>query len=178
MRTALKIFLVILLILSVFLPLSAFGTEITEQFKAALEEISQELASPIAKAGLESIVFQFFRARVKFAPNKYESSDNFVSTFGRSFDSFSSLLFSVDLRLIKEKVPSDHIFRMEKSYIQHDKQFTEFSKTLPKNVPFFRQIPPSAILKSQLYFSLLLSGFNQEQWSSSRKFTHIWPFCD
>jgi len=178
MRNTLKIFSIILFIISLFIPLSAFGSEISAQFKAAFEEIPQELASPIAKAGLESIVFRFFRARVKFAPNKYESGKEFVSTFNRSFDAFRMLLYSVDLRTVKEKVSADDISKMEKSYLKNEKRFAEFSNTLPKKVNFFRQTPPDAILKSQMYFSLILSGFNKEQWLSSRKFTHIWPFCD
>jgi len=178
MRNTLKIFFILLFVVSIFIPLSAFGSGISEQFNATLEELPQELASPFAKAGLESIVFQFFRVRVNFAPNQYESRGEFGSTFAKSFDAFRVLLYSVDLREVKEKVSAEHIFKMEKSYSKYEKRFTEFSNTLPKKVNFFRQIPSNAILKAQMYFSLLLSGFNKEQWLSSRKFTHIWPFCD
>ena len=42
------------------------------------------------------LLFRFFRARVKFAQNKYESSKDFMSTFNNSFDAFRILLYSVD----------------------------------------------------------------------------------
>ena len=178
MRNTLKFFIIILFIVSLFIPLSGFGSDISAQFKASLNEIPHELASPIAKAGLESIVFQFYRARVEFAPNSYEPSNDFVSTFEKSFDAFRVLLYSVDLSAVKEKVSTDYISKMEKSYSKHEKNFTEFSNALVGKVNFFKNIHPSAILKSQMYFSFILSGFNKGEWLSSRKFTHIWPFCD
>jgi hypothetical protein len=178
MRSIPKIFFILLFVVSFFIPLSAFGSEISVQFKAVLEELPQELASPFAKVGVESIVFQFFRARVEFEPNQYESRSEFRGTFVKSFDAFRVLLHSADLRAVKEKVSAKDIVVMENSYLKQEKLFAYFSNNLTKKVNFFRQIPSNEILKAQMYFSLLLSGFNREQWLSSRKFTHIWPFCD
>jgi hypothetical protein len=96
MRNTLKFFIIIIFVVSIFIPISAFGSDISAQFKVSLNEIPHELTSPIAKVGLESIVFQFYRARVEFAPNSYEPSNDFVSTFKKSFDAFRVLLYSAN----------------------------------------------------------------------------------
>lgn len=173
-----KIFLMLFYLVSLFIPFSAFGTDISEKFETSINEIPQELASPIAKAGLVSIVYQFFRARVEFAPNGYESNNKFMSSFNQSFNIFRTLLYSADLRSVKEKVNPDEISKMIKSYSKNENDFIKFSMSLSEKVDFFRHIPQSAILNSQMYFSLLISGFDKKQWALSRKFTHIWPFCD
>jgi hypothetical protein len=177
MRKHLKI-LFILLVFAFCAPLLANGSEISNQFRAALDGLPQEMASPFAKAGLESTVFQFFRARVNLAPNQYELKAEFQDTFIKSFDAFRILLYSSDLQLIREKVSKDDIALMEKSYSKHEKGFADFSNTVSQNVIFFRQIAKNTILRAQMYYALILSGFNKNQWLSARKFTHIWPFCD
>ncbi len=177
MRKVYKI-LLILIALSFCTPFFASSSEITNQFSVALDRLPQELESPFAKAGLEQTVSQFFRARVDIAPNNYEKSREFRDTFMQSFEAFRRVLYSSNLRTIKEYVSRQDIMVMEKSYSKYRRSFADFSGTLRERMPFFRQLPPDTILKAQMYFALLLSGFNKEQWMSARKFTHIYPFCE
>jgi len=177
MRKVYKI-LLILIALSFCAPFLASGQEISNQFSVALDRLPQELESPFAKAGLESIVFQFFRARVEFKPNNYEQSSEFQGTFIESFEAFRVVLYSSNLRTIKEYVSRQDIAVMEISYSRHMRSFADFSGTLSQRAPFFRHVPQDTILKAQMYFALLLAGYNKQQWMSARKFTHIFPFCD
>jgi len=180
MRITFKSFFVILLFGCTLLPVSAtiFASEISGLIKESLNEIPRELSSPIAKAGLDSIVYNFFRARVKFAPNEYENEKEYKKNFNKVYYKFRTLLYTVDLHSLNKKVTNEDILAMQKSYSIHRKQFSQFANSLNGRDGFFQKISPETILKSQLYFSLLLSASNEKMWLLSRKFTHIWPFCE
>lgn len=178
MRNIYKLSFSVLFVLFLLLPLSVYGADISAQITAAINEMPKELRSPYAKVGLVSIVSGFFHTRVELVPNGYENKEKFIKTFEESFNKFRELLWSVDLNVIRENFTDINIQKMVEAYPKHKEKFTTYSNSLSNKNANFRYIDQSVILKSQIYYSLLLLHFNEEQWKESKKFTHIWPFCD
>ncbi len=178
MKRFMKIKFYIVFLSFILFPILANATEIQNSFNSALDTISLELSSPIAKVGLLSVVHRFYRTRVELQPNGYEANSSFQNSFYESFNELRRLLHSSDLKILNKNISKDDIKIMEKAFINNKEKYSSFVKRISKDIDFFKDITPETIQRSQMYFSIILSGFNRNKWIFARKFTHIWPFCE
>jgi hypothetical protein len=129
------------------------GNEVTD----AVETMGADLRSPLAKFGLDRIVFELYEARVKLAPHKYEAVSQWQSGFKASFSLFQKRLSEGKLEDAAAKVDKGVIERMQKSFTRNQKANEDFLRTAQEQSPTLRSVSIPVLLRTQTYFSLIVS---------------------
>jgi hypothetical protein len=159
---------------------SAYGSSISEEFQFALDNMTQDLKPPLSRIGLLSLVTGFHYARVTLAPNGYESGEAFKGSFPELLNSLRGLLWTVNLTDIRAGIQNKDIHTMVSSYENNKAKYDGFVSSVKANERFlvFKNVPSELILRSRIYYSIILSGGDQNMLAFAKRFTHIWPFCD
>lgn len=159
---------------------SAYGSSISEEFQFALQNMTQDLKPPLSRIGLLSLVTSFHYARVELAPNGYESREEFKRSFPELLNSLRGLLWTVSFTDIRAEIQHKDINTMISSYKSNKAKYDGFVNSIKANERFsvFKNVPPEVILRSRIYYSIILSGGKHNMWVLAKDFTHIWPFCD
>jgi len=177
-KRSIYVFIVVLFTL-LWLNTSINANDISVEIKSAIANIATELESPLARAGLESLVYRFYVVRMNEKPMKYESEDTFKSFLG-TFSVFREILWKAPLKTVVANILTNRpkaIEGMETSYDKNKEVFQRFVNKIIKKIDYFRVIPPEVILKSQIFYSIILLGGSPDTWNQARQFTYIWPFC-
>jgi hypothetical protein len=76
------------------------------------------------------------------------------------------------------KIDKGVIERMQKSFTRNQKANEEFLRTAQEQSPTLRSVSIPVLLRSQTYFSLIVSLASLEEWLKAAKETYIFPFCE
>jgi hypothetical protein len=170
----------VLLSIIVLSPIIASGQDIKKSIVDAENTIDQELSSPFAKLALKAIVYESFEARVQLLPIGYEKETTFKTAFKESFQSLNQLLSGKDLRYIKKNITNEDINTLITSYEKNKEIYWSFLGQIEKldsKFMFLKNTPQDLILRSQIYFSIILLGGNRKAWALAYSKSPGLPFC-
>jgi len=173
-------FFFVIFIITTFLPMSALSADLLIVIKNANDNMGIELATPFSKVGLESIVYNFYEARVNLAPNQYERKPEFTQIFMGTYKIFSELVWKGDIKAISDRVTSEDMNKMNSFYQTNENKFQSFVKQLESGNGKFILLKTAGselILRSQIFFSLMLLGGNRSAYETASKWTPGFPFC-
>jgi hypothetical protein len=173
-------FFFIILIIITLLPISVLSADLVGQIEKAKKNMINELATPFSKVGLQSIVYNFYKARISLAPNQYENQNEFKQTFMGTFQIFGKLLWEGDLKAISGEITNNDVTTMYGYYPANEERFWGFIEKLKLQDDKFitlRIAGPELILRSQIYFSLILIGGDRTAYNNALKWTPGFPFC-
>lgn len=151
----------------------AFDDDFVSAFREAEKIGQQELDNKLARRGLESLVWQFHRARTRYQPMGYEDKSWFESKFRPMFAAFAERFRTVDLKLAVDEA---RLSRMNAAYDKNVEAFRGFYAQLDH--PTIRDFTREELLRYLAVFSSALDAVDPEGWDFAASFTGIWPFCD
>lgn len=150
-----------------------FSTEI----ERAKKELSSDLESPLAKLGLESIVWRIHRARFQLNMEGYEATKEYRDSFPKYFEAFRGRLWKGDLDAVFKDIRNVELAELEKASKQNMKKFRQFVSVAQTNIRDMQNITAQTAYRSQIYFAVILRSANRSLWQGAQKITYIYPLC-
>jgi hypothetical protein len=170
-------FLFLAALLTLFVAGTAKGQDVSNEIRTALAMMDEELKSPFARIGLESMVLTIYRARIDLAPMGYERTDSFQQGFMASFSVFRERLARGEFQDLRSQVDDNTIQEMASSYRKNAEVFSRFQSAVMEKSELVRRQSPELIRRSLIYYALVLYAAGREQWEKAKKNTYIFPFC-